>query len=191
MNEVVYEHRLPSGHLLQLVHGDITEERVDAIVNAANSYLKHSGGVAGAIVRKGGKVIQEESDKIGYVPVGEVAMTTAGALPAKAVIHAVGPQWGEGNEDEKLKSAVYKSLKMADEKGFESIALPAISAGIFGFPKDRCAAVILQTITEFCSEHKDSKLRIIRITIIDEPTLRPFLNKFIERFGEEGKSGVA
>lgn len=185
MNKVVYEHRLPHGHLLQLVHGDITEERVDAIVNAANSYLKHGGGVAGAIVRKGGKIIQEESDRIGYVPVGEVAMTTAGALPAKAVIHAVGPQWGEGNEDEKLRSAVYKSLKLADDNGFESIALPAISAGIFGFPKDRCAAVILQTIVDFCSEHRDSKLRTIRITIIDEQTLKPFMDEFIRRFGEE------
>ncbi|MFA4028238.1 MAG: hypothetical protein GDYSWBUE_000099 [Candidatus Fervidibacterota bacterium] len=190
MNEVVYEHRLSSGHLLQLVHGDITEEAVDAIVNAANSFLKHGGGVAGAIVRKGGKIIQEESDRIGYVPVGEVAITTAGALPAKAVIHAVGPQWGEGNEDEKLRSAVYKSLKLADEKGFESIALPAISAGIFGFPKDRCASVILQAIVDFCSEHEGSKLRTIRITIIDEQTLKPFLNEFIKRFGEAGKRAV-
>lgn len=187
MNKVVYEHLLPSGHLLQLVHGDITDEHVDAIVNAANCYLKHGGGVAGAIVRKGGRIIQEESDRIGYVPVGEVAITTAGALPAKAVIHAVGPQWGEGNEDEKLRSAVYKSLKLADEREFESIAIPAVSAGIFGFPKDRCAAIILQTVIDFCGEHQDSKLRTIRITIIDEPTLKPFMEEFVKRFGEGGK----
>jgi O-acetyl-ADP-ribose deacetylase (regulator of RNase III) len=188
-NKVVYEHALPSGHLLQLVHGDITEEHVDAIVNAANCYLKHGGGVAAAIVRKGGKVIQEESDKIGYVPVGEVAMTTAGALNAKAVIHAVGPQWGEGNEDEKLRRAVYNSLKLANEKGFCSIAIPAISAGIFGFPKDRCAMIMLQTILDFCSEHPNGNPQTIRITIIDEQTLNPFMNEFIKRFGEEGKRG--
>ncbi|MFN4183004.1 MAG: macro domain-containing protein, partial [bacterium] len=134
MNVVKREHRFASGHIVKIVEGDITEEQVDAIVNAANSYLKHGGGVAGAIVRKGGKIIQEESDRIGYVPVGEVAITSAGALPAKKVIHAVGPRWGEGNENEKLRSAVWNSLKKAQEEQFQSISLPAISAGIFGFP---------------------------------------------------------
>jgi len=100
---------------LTVVLGDITEEEVDAIVNAANSYLKHGGGVAGAIVRKGGKVIQEESDKIGYCPVGSAVYTSAGNLKAKYVIHAVGPQLGEGNEDEKLKSACNYFLKYVNE----------------------------------------------------------------------------
>ncbi|MGW8273376.1 MAG: macro domain-containing protein, partial [Thermodesulfovibrionales bacterium] len=79
---------------LTLVRADITERHVDAIVNAANSYLKHGGGVAGAIVRRGGREIQEESDRIGFVPVGHAVLTTAGKLPCKAVIHAVGPRMG-------------------------------------------------------------------------------------------------
>src|SRR5574337_2117779 len=90
---------------LRLVSADITERDVDAIVNAANSRLQHGGGVAGAIVRKGGRIIQEESDKIGYVPVGGAAITTGGKLQARYVIHAVGPRMGEGDEDNKLKKA--------------------------------------------------------------------------------------
>ena len=102
-----------NGKLLRLVQGDITERDTDAIVNAANSYLQHGGGVAGAIVRKGGQIIQDESDRIGFVPVGNAAVTTAGKLPSKYVIHAVGPRMGEGDEDNKLKSAVLKSLQLA------------------------------------------------------------------------------
>src|SRR5512147_3269321 len=88
---------------IRLVSADLTERDVDAIVNAANSQLRHGGGVAGAIVRKGGRVIQDESDKIGFVPVGAAAMTTGGNLKARYVIHAVGPRMGEGDEDGKLK----------------------------------------------------------------------------------------
>ena len=84
--------------IIRLVKGDITERAVDAIVNAANSYLKHGGGVAGAIVRKGGGIIQKESDKIGFVPVGSSVITGAGKLPCKAVIHAVGPKMGDGDK---------------------------------------------------------------------------------------------
>ncbi|MCL5023027.1 MAG: macro domain-containing protein, partial [Nitrospirae bacterium] len=123
---------------LRLVQGDITERDVDAIVNAANSHLRHGGGVAGAIVKKGGQIIQEESDRIGFVPVGHATVTGAGKLPARYVIHAVGPRMGEGDEDNKLKQAVLSSLMLASGKGLKSISLPAISSGIFGFPKDRC-----------------------------------------------------
>lgn len=138
---------------LRVIRGDLTEAPVDAIVNAANSHLRHGGGVAGAIVRKGGGIIQAESDRIGYVPVGECAVTTAGALPAKHVIHAVGPRWGEGNEEAKLRSAVRNTLKTAEEKGFATVAMPAISAGIFGFPKDRCAHIMVEEIVEFSRIH--------------------------------------
>ncbi len=136
---------------LELIEGDITEMTTDAIVNAANSYLKHGGGVAGAIVRKGGRIIQDESDKIGYCPVGEAVITGAGSLKAKHVIHTVGPRMGEGNEDEKLKNATVNSLKLADREGLESITFPAISAGIFGFPIDRCAEIMLENIIEYLS----------------------------------------
>jgi O-acetyl-ADP-ribose deacetylase len=143
------EINLDNNKILRLVNGDITERNVDAIVNTANSYLRHGGGVAAAIVRKGGVIIQEESDKIvartGFVPVLAV-ITTAGKLPCKAVIHTVGPRMGEGNEDSKLRKAVRSSLLLASEKGFRSISMPAISSGIFGFPKDRCAKILVQDI---------------------------------------------
>lgn len=135
--------------ILELVKGDITEMEVDAIVNAANSHLKHGGGVAGAIVRKGGKVIQEESDGIGYCPVGQAVITTGGNLKAKYVIHTVGPRMGEGNEDEKLKNATLNSLRLAHERKLKSIAFPAISSGIFGFPIDRCAKIMLSSTIEY------------------------------------------
>ena len=97
---------------LRLVQGDLTERDVDAIVNAANSHLQHGGGVAGAIVKKGGQIIQDESDKIGVTPVGTAVLTTGGKLPAKFVIHTVGPRMGEGDEDNKLKNAVLSSLML-------------------------------------------------------------------------------
>lgn len=137
------------GSVLELVEGDITEMETDAIVNAANSYLKHGGGVAGAIVRKGGRIIQEESDKIGYCPVGQAVITTGGSLKAKCVIHAVGPRMGEGNEDEKLKDATLNSLKLADKNNLKSLAFPAISTGIFGFPMDRAARIMLETTIDY------------------------------------------
>lgn len=138
--------------LLELVDGDITEMDTDAIVNAANSHLKHGGGVAGAIVRKGGMAIQRESDEIGYCPVGEAVITGAGKLKAKKVIHAVGPRMGEGNEDEKLKNATLNSLKVADQNQLESISFPAISAGIFGFPLERCARIMLENTIAYLQE---------------------------------------
>jgi O-acetyl-ADP-ribose deacetylase (regulator of RNase III) len=113
---------LGTNKILRLVNGDITQRNMDAIINAANSYLKHGGGVAAAIVRKGGTIIQEESDRIvigkGLVPAGSAVITTAGKLPCKAVIHTVGPIMGEGNEDYKLRKAVRSSLLLASQKGF-------------------------------------------------------------------------
>jgi len=137
------------GTKISIIKGDLTESGADAIVNAANSYLRHGGGVAGAIVRKGGSIIQEESDAIGHVPVGECAITSGGKLKARYVIHAVGPRWGEGDEHNKLRNAIRSVLNMAASKGFKSIAMPAISAGIFGFPKAECAKIIIEEITAF------------------------------------------
>jgi O-acetyl-ADP-ribose deacetylase (regulator of RNase III) len=147
---ILAELRSRHGVLIRVVRGDITEEIVDAIVNAANSRLAHGGGVAGAIVRRGGAAIQEESDawveRHGEVPTGGAAITGAGTLKARFVIHAVGPVWGSGDEDGKLARAVRSAVDLARERGLESISLPAISSGIFGFPKDRCAKVILQVV---------------------------------------------
>ncbi len=161
-----------------LKKGDITEEPVDAIVNAANSHLQHGGGVAGAIVRKGGYVIQEESNKIGYVPVGNAAITTAGKLPAKKVIHTVGPRWGEGDEDNKLTNAVYNALKVADENNLYTIAFPAVSSGIFGFPKDRCARVMLNAVKKYMNENPNTKIKMLEFCIIDDLTVEIFEKEF-------------
>lgn len=134
---------------LRLVQGDITELEVDAIVNAANSRLILGEGVAGAIRRKGGPKIQEECDRIGGTPVGTAVITTGGLLKARHVIHAVGPRMGEGNEDRKLRDATLSSLKVAVDRGLCSIAFPAISTGIFGFPLDRCARIMVGSTVEF------------------------------------------
>jgi O-acetyl-ADP-ribose deacetylase (regulator of RNase III) len=134
---------------LELLDGDITEMDTDAIVNAANAQLVLGGGVAGAIRRKGGPAIQAECDRIGGTFVGGAVITTAGDLKARHVIHAVGPRMGEGNEDEKLKNATLNSLKVADENNLKSISFPAISAGIFGFPIERCARIMLETTIRY------------------------------------------
>ena len=130
---------------LELTQGDITDQTTDAIVNAANTALQLGGGVAGAIRRRGGPKIQEECNKIGGTHVGGAVITTGGNLTAKYVIHAVGPIHGDEHEDEKLKDATLNSLVLADKKNLKSIAFPAISTGIFGFPKDRCATIMLST----------------------------------------------
>jgi O-acetyl-ADP-ribose deacetylase (regulator of RNase III) len=152
---------------VRLVSEDLTEREVDAIVNAANSFLQHGGGVAGAIVRKGGRVIQEESDKIGFVAVGSAAVTGGGKLRARHVIHAVGPRMGEGDEDRKLTSAITSVLNLASEKGLRSISVPAISAGIFGFPKDRCARILVGETVTFLRE-RDTSLDLVEFCIFDK-----------------------
>ncbi len=134
---------------LELLEGDLTELEIDAVVNAANEQLKLGGGVAGAIRKKGGPSIQQECDRIGGTAVGSAVLTAAGNLKARHVIHAVGPRWGEGDEDRKLASAVRASLALADRHGLRSIALPAISTGTFGFPLDRCARLTLTEIHRY------------------------------------------
>ncbi|MBN2416510.1 macro domain-containing protein [bacterium] len=145
---------------IRLVQGDITDMETEAIVNAANSRLAHGGGVAGMIVRKGGPTIQEESDiwvkvKGGSVPVGTAAITTAGSLPCRYVIHAVGPRMGEGDEDRKLEQATRSALETAVSHHIRTIAFPAISTGIFGYPMDRCAKIMLATVWDFIAEHDE------------------------------------
>jgi O-acetyl-ADP-ribose deacetylase (regulator of RNase III) len=152
---------------IRLVSADLTERDVDAIVNAANSRLQHGGGVAGAIVRKGGQVIQDESDRIGFVAVGHAAITTAGTLKARYVIHAVGPRMGEGDEDNKLKKAINSVLALALEKKLRSISLPAISAGIFGFPKDRCAKILIGETAAFLKGNPGAALELVEFCIVD------------------------
>ena len=135
--------------ILELLEGDITKMQTEAIVNAANVRLILGGGVAGAIRKKGGPKIQEECNRTGGTFVGGAVITGAGNLKAKYVIHAVGPRMGEGQEDAKLKNATLNSLKLADEKTIKSISFPAISTGVFGFPIQRCAEIMLQTAIDY------------------------------------------
>ncbi|KMP12657.1 hypothetical protein UR09_00705 [Candidatus Nitromaritima sp. SCGC AAA799-A02] len=134
---------------IELIQGDITESETDAIVNAANSRLALGAGVAGAIRVKGGPSIQQECDRIGGCPVGDAVATGGGNLKTRYVIHAVGPQWGEGDEDSKLKNATLNSLERADELKLASITFPALSTGIFGFPIDRAARIMLGAIRDY------------------------------------------
>ena len=163
--------------IIRLIKGDITDQNVDVVVNPANSYLKHGGGLAGAIVRKGGKIIQTESDRIGFVPVGSSVITTSGELPCQAIIHTVGPKMGEGNEDFKLSKSIHSSLSLASDNSYNSISIPAISSGIFGFPKDRCANILLDESIKFL-QNNNTTLETIEFCIIDDETLFHFKNKF-------------
>ena len=148
---------------IKLLQGDITKVKVDAIVNAANTSLLGGGGVDGAIHRAGGPAILEECQKIrdrqGGCKAGEAVITTGGRLPAKYVIHTVGPVWNGGvhHEEELLASAYLNSLQLAVEHKIETIAFPNISTGIYHFPKDSAAAIAVATVSEFLVEHDELK----------------------------------
>jgi O-acetyl-ADP-ribose deacetylase (regulator of RNase III) len=168
--------------LLELTKGDLTDQITDAIVNAANATLQLGGGVAGAIRRRGGPAIQKECNKIGGTYVGGAVITTGGTLPARYVIHAVGPMYGDDHEDEKLKNATLNSLKLADKKCLKSIAFPAISTGIFGFPKNRCATIMLSTTIAYLEG--PTGLEKVVFCLYDKKTLEifeDFLQSLIQR----------
>lgn len=143
-----------------LIEGDITKQKVDAIVNAANSSLMGGGGVDGAIHRAGGPAIMEECRQIiawqGRCGTGEAVITTGGNLSVRFVIHTVGPVWhgGNSNEDELLENAYSNSLQLALENGVETIAFPNISTGVYGFPKERAAEIAVKTVTKFLAENE-------------------------------------
>lgn len=184
MNRVEASYTYPSGQRLEIVRGDLTQEVVDAIVNAANPRLAHGGGVAAAIVHAGGTSIQRESDdwvlRHGPVSHDQPAYTGAGNLPSRYVIHAVGPVWGEGREDTKLAQAVLGSLRLAETLGLQSIAFPAISTGIFGFPKERAVPIFLDTFRDYFAQNSKTPLRLVRVTLIDENLLRLFNQELLK-----------
>ncbi len=164
---------------IEIVEGDITLLDRDAIVNAANEQLILGGGVAGAIRQRGGPAIQKECDAIGGTFTGGAVITTGGNLKARHVIHAVGPRMGEGNEDERLKNATLNSLMVADENRLASIALPAISTGIFGFPLDRCAEIMLKTTMEYLEKRETG---LTRVTFcLYGPQAEAVFNKTLQR----------
>lgn len=145
--------------VIKIIKGDLTKQHVDAIVNAANSSLMGGGGVDGAIHRAGGPAILEACKDIiarqGKCKTGEAVITTGGNLPAKFVIHTVGPVWNGGNKNETqlLANAYLNSLKLAIENNVERIAFPNISTGVYGFPKDKAAAIALKTVTSFIEDN--------------------------------------
>ena len=157
-----------------MVRGNLLEEPVDAIVNAANGHLAHGGGVAGIISRAAGPQLQAQSDslvlKSGPFPTGSAVATTAGKLPFKAVIHAVGPRYGEGDEEEKLVRALTRAFALAADNGWTSVAFPAVSAGIFAVPLDICARAYLKAAGS-------AKLRKVRLCLRDQPVIDAVLKE--------------
>lgn len=170
-----------------LVLGDITEFRADAIVNAANTHLAPGGGVCGAIHARGGPDIAREGAEYvsehGPVPTGQAALTTGGHLPARYVIHAVGPVWHGGNSQEAglLASAYRHSIELADSRGLESVAFPSISTGIFGYPVARAAPVALRAVHDAlaCAVH----VREVTFVLYDHDTYSAY-EKALGELGE-------
>ena len=158
--------KIVSGKVIELVLGDITRQAVDAIVNAANSTLLGGGGVDGAIHRAGGPAILDACRAIraerGDCPTGEAVLTGGGGLPARYVIHAVGPVWrgGDQGEPELLASCYRNSLRIAAEHGFESVAFPSISTGIYGYPVTLAAPTALSTVASFLSNEPVAPVRV-------------------------------
>lgn len=177
MSEMRFEASLPGGRTLSVRRGDLTAETIDAIVNAANENLAHGGGLAGAIVRAGGEVIQQESRSVAPVSTGHAVATGAGSLPCRRVIHAVGPIWSRyepAEADRLLVSAVTSALAIAHGEGLSSISIPAISSGIFGFPKDRCARLMIDAVVAYVEANPETSLKRVELTNFDEPTVSIF-----------------
>ena len=166
--------------IIRLVEGDITDLEVDAIVNAANTQLVLGSGVAGAINEKGGPGIQEECNRLGGTYVGGAVMTGAGDLKAKKVIHAVGPRMGEGEEETKLRNATMNSLLVASEYRLKSIAFPAISTGVFGFPVDKCAEIMLTVTVEYLK--RPSQLEEVVFCLWGQDDYKVFLDTIKKLF---------
>ena len=166
-----------------LKQGDITEMEVDAIVNAANNDLILGGGVAGAIRRKGGPQIQEECNRIGPIRVGEAAVTGAGNLPARFVIHAASMALGGRTTEPSLRSSTRNSLLRAQEKGVKTIAFPAIGTGVAGFPMKRSAEVMLQEVANFLKT--ETTIEKVYFVLFDEAAYNTFREAF-EALPEEG-----
>ena len=153
---------------IKTVKGDITIQRVDAIVNAANERLLQGGGVCGAIfAAAGARKLQKACDAIGYCATGDAVITEGFELPASYIIHTVGPVWhgGESGEEAKLASCYTRSLEMAETKGLKTVAFPSISTGIFGYPVEKAAKIAVKTVKDYV---KDKDMEIIWVLFDDE-----------------------
>ncbi|MCE1252655.1 MAG: macro domain-containing protein [Anaerolineae bacterium] len=172
MSEIKAFYTFPGGQRLEVCYGDLTAEQTDAIVNAANAHLMHGGGIAAVIAQRGGATIERESRawvaQHGPISHASPAFTGGGNLPCRYVIHAVGPVWGQGNEE----------IHLAESLGLHSIALPAISTGIFRFPVERAAGVFYAAISAYYHDKPASALNLTRLVLYDLPTLNTFLDGF-------------
>ena len=172
---ILAELDFPHGRKFQVVQGNLLQEPVEAIVNAANGHLAHGGGVAGVISRAAGPALQAESDRLvrelGPFATGAAAVTTAGKLPFKGVIHAVGPRHGEGDEERKLRRALLAAFRCAHEAGWGSVSFPAVSAGIFAVPLETCARSYVAAVREWFATEPQSPLMIVRLCLRDQPVI--------------------
>ena len=169
--------------LLSLIQGDITVQEMDGIVNAANSQLAGGGGVDGAIHRAGGPEIMSECRKIGGCPTGQAVITTGGNLPAKKVIHTVGPIYGRQSDSAELLSSCYaNSLRLAREHGLRSLAFPSISTGVYGYPVDEAAEVAIGTIIRELKEHPQAfdEVRMVLFSEKDLDVYSATLGKLVQ-----------
>jgi putative ATPase len=170
---VIAREEYRGGRVFEVVTGNLLEEPVDAIVNAANGHLAHGAGVAAAIARAAGPALVEEGDRIvrgsGPVDVGEAVVTTAGRLPFKGVVHAVGPHLGLGREEDRLVQALGAAFRRAHERGWESISFPAVSSGIFAVPLEVCARAYVRAVRGFFAAHPDTSLRRVRLCLFPGP----------------------
>jgi O-acetyl-ADP-ribose deacetylase (regulator of RNase III) len=174
------------GKTLALVQGDITEERTSAIVNAANNALRGGGGVDGAIHRKGGPKIMEECRRIRWCDTGKAVITTGGNLPARYVIHTVGPVYRDGKhgEPELLASCYRSSMELARRYGIRSLAFPAISTGAYGYPLSEAGRIALKTILEELENHPG--IELVRVVLFDERSYRIYSEVLEELLKEKG-----
>jgi O-acetyl-ADP-ribose deacetylase (regulator of RNase III) len=170
---VIAREEYAGGHAFEVVTGDLLSEPVDAIVNAANGHLAHGGGVAAAIARAAGPALVEEGERIvsqsGPIEVGDAVVTTAGRLPFKGVIHAVGPHLGMGREEELLGQALGAAFRRAHERGWSSVSFPAVSSGIFAVPLEVCARAYVRAVRAFFDAHPGSSVRTIRLCLFPGP----------------------
>lgn len=165
---------------IELVRGDITKMEVDAIVNAANSSLLGGGGVDGAIHRAAGPELVEECRQLNGCETGDAKITKSYMLPAKFVIHTVGPIWrgGEQNESELLANCYKNSLQIAKEKKLKTVAFPNISTGVYRFPKSMAAGIAIRTVNKFLKEHKE--LNTVYFVCFDEENYDIYKEKLIQ-----------
>ena len=198
--ELICSYLTKQGKTISVLKGDITKHRVDAIVNAANKELKHVGGLAAAIVRAGGQEIQARCDKFvqdhGPLLEGRTLVTPAGRLPCESIIHTVGPKWDSNAETDRrngmntqqerlLKFAITNCLKEA--ASLRSVAIPAVSSGVFGFPRDLCAQVVIDAVLDFCEENRSCTLSEIYLLNNDSVTVTAFAGEMRKRFAGKNR----